>query len=113
MVAKTGIHKMNYRGLNIYWRGTYNVEGDGSFDSIHEARKAIDYQISHNLMLNIESREAEIAAGAIRAEKRDGKFIFHCPDGVKEYPVSVGRGIVFDIEDLYDLPIVWQNKGSN
>lgn len=41
-----GVFKRRHKGYGIYWRGSYNVEGDGCYLTLSEAVDAIDRHVA-------------------------------------------------------------------
>jgi hypothetical protein len=95
----TGAHKENHRGRNIYWAGTYNVEGDSSYRTLAAARAAIDRSLAEY--------QPRIPEGAMLATHEGNMVTVQTPDGPQTYTITTWRKIVFDLEAKYGRSIAF------
>jgi hypothetical protein len=96
-----GIFKETYKGEGIYWRGSYNVEGQGSHATIAEARAKIDKWLQDTAEKEAKEKEAQIAAGAVRAVRTGDSVTVYFPDGPWTGSMTRYRQNVFDFEAKY------------
>lgn len=108
-----GIHKETYRGCNIYWSGSYSIEGSGWYSKIADARRAIDDSIAaeeaHDRSVHATRLEAAKARG-LWAERAGDAVVLHTPDGVRHMTIRQYRNEVFDLEEKYNADIVFQHS---
>lgn len=60
-----GAFKEAYNGSGIYWAGCYNIEGDGEFRTIGEARAQIDKNNAAYALRELNARLTAVRQGAI------------------------------------------------
>lgn len=102
MAATFGIFKCIYRSQGIYWDGSYNLDGQGSYRTLAEAKLAIDNHIES--CRNRESAEhvAKVSSGEFILAHRDGDSVrLELPEGEKTITIREYRQTVFDMEDRY------------
>lgn len=111
MQSTYGAFKGLYRGFGIYWRGKYNVEGDGEYRTLAEARAVVDAHIVED-----SKRRAADLAAALAEAKRLGVWAERCgdavtlfePGGATLYTLREWRNNgLNDAEDKYDRAILW------
>ena len=104
----TGIFKGTYSGDGIYWQGTYNVDGSGSFATMAETRAYIDKLHAQRKERDIEQARLKIEAGAIRLQRLNLETArVYFPSGAQDLPMRKVRQSVFDWEDQYKAECVW------
>lgn len=105
-----GAFKELYRGSGIYWAGTYNVEGDGRYRTLADARKQIDDDVSRRELREAAEKAAKLAeakAAGLWAERNGDSVVVHTPDGDVSCTIRAYRNqIVWDLENKYDREIV-------
>lgn len=70
MRLSLGVLKQVYRGDQIYWSGSYNVEGNGSYSTMRAARDFIDKKRAKEQALR-HTDPALLAWDRMPAESRD------------------------------------------
>jgi hypothetical protein len=107
-----GAFKQLHKGDGIYWAGTYNVEGDGSFQTLSEAKAAIDSKVVRRQQEENAANEAKAASGnylICRKYEENGVWMSSCetPEGVLTMQMQKFRQILFDLEEKYGKDILW------
>lgn len=106
-----GIFKELYRGYGIYWKGTYNVEGGGSFATIKEARAVVDADTLDREARDAAKRGAKVADaranGGIVATREGDVVTVEFPDKTLTVSIREYRLKSRDWEDEYDTEIVF------
>jgi hypothetical protein len=101
-----GVFKEVHNGDGIYWDGTYNVEGVGSYSSIAEARQAIDDKRKRQQDRELAEKLARIDAGrAVKAERAGDTVTVFC-NPPRTMTIREYRQRVFDMEDEFGKEIV-------
>lgn len=104
-----GAFKQVHDGFGIYWAGSYNVEGDGSYTTIHEAKVAIDQRNLSRKAREDAETIAKIATGNyIVARKLGDEVSVSTPAG----PITFGtmrafRQQVFELEERFGMDLIW------
>jgi hypothetical protein len=96
-----GIFKGVHNGQGIYWGGTYNVEGNGQYATMAQAKSAIDEQAAKWKAKEHADDLARIEAGAIRAVRQGETVTVHLKAGPLELTLRQYRNQVFDLEDQH------------
>ena len=100
-IKSWGIFKETYKGEGIYWSGRYNIEGQGAYRTIDEARNVIDEWLKSLAETERKEREEKIAAGAIKAVRNGDKVTVFFPEGPATMPMWRYRQNVFEWEEKY------------
>ncbi len=103
-----GAFKGLHAGRGIYWSGTFNVEGDGEYRTIKEARARIDEMNARYSAEDLAKRRAQAASGNYLVVRcvGDGRSI-ETPDGLLVFKtMREFRQNVFDVEEKYSMETV-------
>ena len=103
-----GVRKETYKGEGIYWGGSYNVEGNGDYGTIAEAREAVDrYWADREEKERLEA-SSKLASGAIAVERSGDVVHLTYPDrSTESMPIREFRLKVYDIEEKWGVETVW------
>lgn len=93
-----GAFKELYNGSGIYWAGCYNIEGDGEFRTIGEARAQIDKDNAAYALRELNEKLTAVRQGAI-ACVFDGDIVTVHTSPVQTMTRREFRWSVFDIID--------------
>ncbi len=109
-----GIFKKVHGGMGVYWNGKYNLEGEGSYNTMAEAIKAIDLRNKRYQDKKDEEAREKIARGAIKVVKDGDMVNLTYPDGsVGRMELRRFRQTMDDIEAKWKAEIVWSNPKRN
>lgn len=107
MKATFGIFKGLHNGYGIYWQDkAYNVEGDGSFATIADARSSIDKHVEEQHKREYQAALDKVASGAIRADRIGDMVTVQLPTGTITVSIREYRNNVFLWEEKFDRDIV-------
>lgn len=102
-----GVFKRRHKGYGIYWRGSYNVEGDGCYRTLGEAVEAIEGHLAERAEREQREQSERLKAGNVMRAHRSGDIVtVHTPDGALTMDIRQYRREVFQIQDKYDMDIV-------
>lgn len=109
MKATFGCFKELYKGNGIYWDGTYNIDGSGSYRTIAEARLAQDAFAIERDKRDAQERTVKAKDGKHIPCKRIGDIVTaFTPDGELTYGIREWRNkALWDLEEKYDMEIVY------
>lgn len=111
MQTTFGAFKCHHAGNGIYWRGSYNVEGVGTFATLKEAQ-AYSEEVNRLCAEREAHERAELVAGGnvitARAES-DGSVTFTIPGhGERKAPNKRRAGaMVFDLCEEFGMDVIW------
>ena len=102
-----GIFKELYNGSGIYWNGSYNLEGSGSYKTIAKARLASDISLATQKKREDEEILEGVKVGKYILCSRVGDTVTaHTPDGDKEYSIRHWRNsAVWETEEKYNMEV--------
>lgn len=102
-----GIFKGVHNGDGIYWNGSYNVEGTGSYDTQGEAMAAIDAKRQAQETARVNEAIAKAAAGkAILCHREGDEVTCNFKDGVKTVSIRHYRQNIFDWEEQTGMEFI-------
>ena len=107
-VKSYGAFKGLHKGYGIYWSGTYNIEGDGSYPTLAAAREACARAADAMEDCDRQQRRAAIEAGGIPWTRDGDTVTARTPNGPVVCTIRQWRNnVVWDIEDRYDAIAVY------
>lgn len=99
----------NYRSQSIFWDGSYNLDGSGSYRTIGEARQAVDRQIQARIEQEEQERMSNAQDSSLIRIKRNGDTCqVTFPDGSQiSASVRQVRRDLFNWEEQYQTSVAW------
>lgn len=103
-----GIFKGLYRNHGIYWKRTYNTDGDGNFKTIQELRDAIDKKIRLREEYENKQKQEKILSGKYIVLRKEQDQIKVTVPGKDPFYMRRFNFNPFDIEEKYGMDIIWE-----
>jgi hypothetical protein len=106
-----GVFKQLYNGYGIYWDGSYNIDGDGEYRNIQEAKNRIDLDIAEREKRDAIVRQEKIASKKYLVARHgdNGTVTVETPQGILTFPdIRRYRQCIFGLEDTYDKDVIWE-----